>query len=124
MRHKYPHTKRHAPLRRFQGHADAINQDRSSISSRSLGNRTSVLDLDRAIEACDMSISNMVLQDRSSRPIDTRSSLGAQLATRWAPVVHAAAAGADRRSMATRKTWCMAGFARTTHERLVQIINE
>lgn len=131
MRHKYPHTKRVM----LTGYADskamldAINQGQVFYFIKKPWEQDQVFStLIRAIEAYDMSISNMVLQDRLVAA-DRCATLGrsaAQLAHEMGnqlcmlPLLELIEDRYGDQEDLVR----MAGFARTTHERLVQIINE
>lgn len=131
MRHKYPHTKRVM----LTGYADskamldAINQGQVFYFIKKPWEQDQVFStLIRAIEAYDMSISNMVLQDRLVAA-DRCATLGrsaAQLAHEMGnqlcmlPLLELI----EDRYGDQEDLMRMAGFARTTHERLVQIINE
>jgi nitrogen-specific signal transduction histidine kinase len=131
MRHKYPHTKRVM----LTGYADskamldAINQGQVFYFIKKPWEHDQVFStLIRAIEAYDMSISNMVLQDRLVAA-DRCATLGrsaAQLAHEMGnqlcmlPLLELIEDRYGDQEDLVR----MAGFARTTHERLVQIINE
>jgi signal transduction histidine kinase len=131
MRHKYPHTKRVM----LTGYADskamldAINQGQVFYFIKKPWEQDQVFStLIRAIEAYDMSISNMVLQDRLVAA-DRCAMLGrsaAQLAHEMGnqlcmlPLLELIEDRYGDQEDLVR----MAGFARTTHERLVQIINE
>jgi response regulator RpfG family c-di-GMP phosphodiesterase len=131
MRHKYPHTKRVM----LTGYADskamldAINQGQVFYFIKKPWEQDQVFStLIRAIEAYDMSISNMVLQDRLIAA-DRCATLGrsaAQLAHEMGnqlcmlPLLELIEDRYGDQEDLVR----MAGFARTTHERLVQIINE
>lgn len=131
MRHKYPHTKRVM----LTGYADskamlsAINQGQVFYFLKKPWEQDVVFSiLVRAIEAYDMSISNMMLQDRLVAA-DRCAMLGrsaAQLAHEMGnqlcmlPLLELIEDEYGDHDDLVR----MAGFARTTHERLVQIINE
>lgn len=131
MRHKYLHTKRVM----LTGYADpkamldAINQGQVFYFIKKPWEQDVVFSiLIRAIEAYDMSISNTLLTDRLVAA-DRCAALGrsaAQLAHEMGnqlcmlPLLELIE---DQYSDHTDLVQ-MAGFARTTHERLVQIINE
>jgi response regulator RpfG family c-di-GMP phosphodiesterase len=111
MRQKFPHTKRIM----LTGYADskamlsAINQGQVFYFVKKPWEQDALFSiLVRAIEAYDLSLSNMMLQDRLVA------------ADRCAMLGRSAAQLAHEMG----NQLCMAGFARTTHERLVQIINE
>jgi signal transduction histidine kinase len=131
MRAKHPHTKRIM----LTGYADpkamlsAINQGQVFYFIRKPWEEEVVFStLIRAIEAYDMSISNMMLQDRLVAA-DRCALLGrsaAQLAHEMGnqlcmlPLLELIEEEySDQEDLVQ-----MAGFARTTYERLVQIINE
>jgi two-component system sensor histidine kinase/response regulator len=131
MRRKYPRTKRVM----LTGYADskamlsAINQGHVFYFVKKPWEQDVVFSiLVRAIEAYDLSISNMILQDRLVAA-DRCAMLGrsaAQLAHEMGnqlcmlPLLELIEDEyGDHEDLV-----CMAGFARTTHERLVQIINE
>jgi signal transduction histidine kinase len=131
MRHKFPHTKRVM----LTGYADskamldAINQGQVFYFIKKPWEQDLVFSiLVRAIEAYDLSISNMVLQDRLAAS-DRCAMLGrsaAQLAHEMGnqlcmlPLLELIEDQYGDQEDLVR----MAGFARTTYERLVQIINE
>jgi signal transduction histidine kinase len=131
MRAKYPHTKRVM----LTGYADpkamqsAINQGQVFYFLRKPWEEDIVFStLVRAIEAYDLSISNSMLQDRLVAA-DRCAMLGrsaAQLAHEMGnqlcmlPLLELIEEDYSDQEDLVR----MAGFARTTHERLVQIINE
>jgi two-component system sensor histidine kinase/response regulator len=131
MRIKYPHTKRVM----LTGYADskamlsAINQGHVFHFLKKPWDQDVVFSIVvRAIEAYDMSISNMMLQDRLVAA-DRCAMLGrsaAQLAHEMGnqlcmlPLLELIEEEYGEHEDLVR----MAGFARTTHERLVQIINE
>jgi nitrogen-specific signal transduction histidine kinase len=131
MRHKFPHTKRVM----LTGYADskamldAINQGQVFYFIRKPWEQDLVFStLVRAIEAYDMSIANMVLQDRLVAS-DRCAMLGrsaAQLAHEMGnqlcmlPLLELIEDQYSDQENLVR----MAGFARSTYERLVQIINE
>jgi signal transduction histidine kinase len=131
MRQKYPHTKRVM----LTGYADskamldAINQGQVFYFIKKPWEQDQVFStLIRAIEAYDLSISNMVLQDRlvASDRCATLGRSAAQLAHEMGnqlcmlPLLELIEDRYGDQEDLVR----MAGFARTTHERLVQIINE
>lgn len=131
MRSRYPHTRRVM----LTGYADskamlqAINQGQVFQFIKKPWEQDMVFStLVRSIEAYDMSISNMVLQDRLVAA-DRCATLGrsaAQLAHEMGnqlcmlPLLELIEDEYSDKEDLVR----MAGFARTTHERLVQIINE
>ncbi len=131
MRIKFPHTKRVM----LTGYADskamlsAINQGHVFHFLKKPWEQDVVFSiLVRAIEAYDMGISNMMLQDRLVAA-DRCAMLGrsaAQLAHEMGnqlcmlPLLELIEEEYSQHEDLVR----MAGFARTTHERLVQIINE
>jgi C4-dicarboxylate-specific signal transduction histidine kinase len=131
MRSRYPHTRRVM----LTGYADskamlqAINQGQVfQFIKKPWEQETVHSALVRSIEAYDMSISNMVLQDRLVAA-DRCATLGrsaAQLAHEMGnqlcmlPLLELIEDEYSDKEDLVR----MAGFARTTHERLVQIINE
>jgi C4-dicarboxylate-specific signal transduction histidine kinase len=131
MRSRYPHTRRVM----LTGYADskamlqAINQGQVfQFIKKPWEQETVYSALVRSIEAYDMSISNMVLQDRLVAA-DRCATLGrsaAQLAHEMGnqlcmlPLLELIEEEYSDKEDLVR----MAGFARTTHERLVQIINE
>ncbi len=131
MRHKYPHTKRVM----LTGYADpkamldAINQGHVFYFIKKPWEQEVVFSiLTRAIEAYDMSISNLMLQERlvASDRCATLGRSAAQLAHEMGnqlcmlPLLELI----EERYSDQEDLVRMAGFARTTHERLVQIINE
>jgi two-component system, NtrC family, sensor kinase len=131
MRQKYPHTKRVM----LTGYADskamlsAINQGQVFYFLKKPWEQDAVFSiLVRAIEAYDMSLSNMMLQDRLVAS-DRCAMLGrsaAQLAHEMGnqlcmlPLLELIEDEYSDHEDLVR----MAAFARATHERLVQIINE
>jgi signal transduction histidine kinase len=131
LRNKYPTTKRVM----LTGYADnkamlsAINQGHVFYFLKKPWEQDVVFSiLVRAIEAYDMAISNMMLQDRLVAA-DRCAMLGrsaAQLAHEMGnqlcmlPLLELIEEEYSEHENLVR----MAGFARTTHERLVQIINE
>jgi signal transduction histidine kinase len=131
MRLKYPHTKRVM----LTGYADskamlsAINQGQVYYFIKKPWEQDIVFSiLIRAIEAYDMSVSNLLLQDRLVAS-DRCAMLGrsaAQLAHEMGnqlcmlPLLELIEEDYSDHEDLVR----MAGFARATHERLVQIVNE
>lgn len=131
MRHKFPHTKRIM----LTGYADskamldAINQGQVFYFIKKPWEQDLVFStLIRAIEAYDMSVSNMVLQDRlvaadrcamlGRSAAELAHEMGNQLC--MLPLLELI----EERYGDQEELVRMAGFARTTYERLVQIINE
>lgn len=131
MRDKYPHTKRIM----LTGYADskamldAINQGQVYYFIKKPWEQDLVFSIvTRAVEAYDMAMSNLMLQDRLVAA-DRCAMLGrsaAQLAHEMGnqlcmlPLLELIEDEySDHEDLV-----CMAGFARTTYERLVQIINE
>lgn len=131
MRDKFPHTKRVM----LTGYADskamldAINKGQVYYFIKKPWEEDFVFSiLVRAIEAYDMAVSNMVLQERLVA-MDRAATLGrsaAQLAHEMGnqlcmlPLLELI----EERYSDQEELVQMAGFARTTHERLLQIINE
>jgi len=131
MRDKFPHTKRVM----LTGYADskamldAINKGQVYYFIKKPWEEDFVFSiLVRAIEAYDMAVSNMVLQERLVA-MDRAATLGrsaAQLAHEMGnqlcmlPLLELI----EERYSDQEELVQMAGFARTTHDRLLQIINE